>query len=245
MPSSASSASSNGGNRAAVLGDRSVHSEGLSIVRILYVTLGIVVADQITKLLVKGFAVPSLGIAYNGYPVGTSFSVIGDFVRLTYIENPGMAFGIDFGGKMFLTLFSIAASIGIFLYLLRIRNESFIVRLSLAMILGGALGNLIDRIFYGVLYGEAPLFYGKVVDFFDVDFFNINFLGYSITRWPVFNIADATVSVGVVLLLLFHRRFAGAGREAQIAGPRQESPGASLQGGVEAAVEESEPGSSP
>lgn len=212
--------------------------------RILYVTLGIVVSDQITKLLVKGFVVPSLGIAHTGYPIGTSFSVVGDFIRLTYIENPGMAFGIDFGGKMFLTLFSIAASIGIFLYLLRIRNESFIVRLSLAMILGGAVGNLIDRIFYGVIFGTAPLFYGHVVDFVDVDFFNLSFLGYSITRWPVFNIADASVSVGVILLLLFHRRFAGAGHEARSAEAMSQASAGRLEGGIEAAVEKSDPGSS-
>ena len=65
------------------------------------------------------------------------------------------------------------------------------------MILGGAVGNMIDRMFYGVLYGEAPLFYGKVVDFFDVDFPDIDLLGYQLTRWPVFNIADASVTVGV------------------------------------------------
>ena len=211
--------------------------------RILYVTLGIVVADQITKLLVKGFAVPVLGITHKGYQIGTSFSVVGDFIRLTYIENPGMAFGIDFGGKMFLTLFSIAASVGIFLYLLRIRNESFIVRLSLAMILGGAVGNLIDRIFYGVIFGTAPLFYGHVVDFVDIDFFNLSFLGYNITRWPVFNIADASESVGVVVLLLFHRRFAGAGHEARTAEARIGASAAHLEGGIEAAVEKSDPGS--
>lgn len=212
--------------------------------RILYVTLGIVVADQISKLLVKGFAVPSLGIVHTGYPIGTSFSVVGDLIRLTYIENPGMAFGIDFGGKLFLTLFSIAASIGIFLYLLRIKKESFIVRLSLAMILGGAIGNLIDRVFYGVIFGNAPLFYGQVVDFVDVDFFNLTLAGYSITRWPVFNIADASVSVGVVLLLLFHRRFAAAGHETRSSEALPGTSSGRLEGGIEAAVEKSEPGSS-
>ena len=212
--------------------------------RILFVTLGIVVADQISKLLVKGFSVPSVGVVHTGYPIGTSFSVVGDLVRLTYIENPGMAFGIDFGGKMFLTLFSIAASIGIFLYLLRIKKESFIVRLSLAMILGGAIGNLIDRIFYGVIFGYAPLFYGQVVDFVDVDFFNLNVLGYSITRWPVFNVADASVSVGVIFLLLFHRHFAGARHEARTAEALPETPSGRLEGGIEAAVEKTEPGSS-
>jgi lipoprotein signal peptidase len=73
------------------------------------------------------------------------------------------------------------------------------------MILGGAVGNLIDRVFYGFLFDEAPLFYGKVVDFFDVDFFNVTIWGYHLSRWPVFNIADASVTLGVLVLLFTHR----------------------------------------
>jgi len=175
-------------------------------VRILFVTLGIIVADQITKFLVKGISIPIFGLSIKGLPLGTSIPVFGDALRLTYIENPGMAFGIDVGGKLFFSLFSILASIGIFIYLFRVRNEHFVFRLSLAMILGGALGNLIDRVFYGIFYGEGALFYGKVVDFIDADFFNISFLGYHLNRWPVFNIADASVTCGVVLLLLSHRK---------------------------------------
>lgn len=175
--------------------------------RVLYVTAVIVVLDQISKLLVKGFSIPFLDFYHAGVPLGSSHAILGDFLRLTYIENPGMAFGIDVGGKLFLTLFSVVASVGIFYYLYKIRNESFIIRFSLAMILGGAIGNLIDRVFYGVFFGEGPLFYGKVVDFVDVDFFNVDILGFHISRWPVFNVADASVSVGVLLLLIFHRRF--------------------------------------
>jgi signal peptidase II len=80
------------------------------------------------------------------------------------------------------------------------------MRLSLAMILGGAVGNLIDRVFYGVFYGYAPLFYGKVVDFIDMDFFKINFFGHHYDRFPIFNIADMAVSLGVVLLILCHNK---------------------------------------
>jgi len=175
--------------------------------RVLYITAALVVLDQVTKLLVKGFTVPILGWYHEGMYLGQSIPVIGDFLRLTFIENPGMAFGIEVGGRLFITLFSVIASIGIGYYLYRIRNEAFVVRLSLALILAGALGNLIDRIFYGVIFGEAPLFYGKVVDFVDVDFFNINLLGVHMSRWAVFNVADSCVSIGVVLMLLFHKKF--------------------------------------
>lgn len=182
--------------------------------RILFVTLGILVADQITKVVVKGISIPFLDIRIEGLPLGTSIPIFGDTLRLTYIENAGMAFGIDVGGKLFFSLFSIIASFGIFIYMYKVRAEHFTFRLSLAMILGGALGNLIDRVFYGVFYGESALFYGKVVDFIDADFFNITILGYHLNRWPVFNIADASVTCGVVLLLLSHRKTKQIGVES-------------------------------
>lgn len=174
--------------------------------RILNLSLFIIIADQITKLFVKGFSIRPLGITIHGLQLGSSHPVIGDLLRLTYIENPGMAFGIDIGGKLFFSIFSIVASAAILLYLYKARNESLPFRIALALILGGAVGNLIDRVFYGVLFHEGPLFYGRVVDFIDADFFNINLLGYHLSRWPVFNIADASVSCGVVLMLFTHRR---------------------------------------
>jgi signal peptidase II len=175
--------------------------------RVLYVTACIVFLDQATKLLVKGFTLPIFNFYHQGMQLGQSIPVIGDFFRLTFVENPGMAFGIDIGGRLFLALFSLAASIGIFYYIYRLRAEPLIVRLTLAMILGGAIGNLIDRIFYGVIFGEGPLFYGKVVDFLDMDFFHINFLLLHMNRFAIFNVADASVSIGIVLMLLFHRKF--------------------------------------
>lgn len=173
--------------------------------RVLYFSGFIVLLDQLTKLWVKGISIPFLGIHFDGFPYGFSRPIIGDFLRLTYIENPGMAFGIDIGGKLFFSIFSVLASIGIIYYLFKVRQESVFFRISLAMILGGAVGNLIDRVFYGVIFDEAPFFYGKVVDFIDADFFNINIFGYHMNRWPVFNIADASVTCGVILLLLSQR----------------------------------------
>lgn len=173
--------------------------------KVLYLTLFIVIFDQVTKLFIKGFSIPFLGLRVEGLNLGEKHDILGSLLRITFVENPGMAFGIDFGvsSKIFLSIFSIAASIGIVYYLYKVREEGRMLKISLAMILGGAIGNLIDRVFYGILYEYAPLFYGKVVDFIDVDFFDINFLGYSYDRWPIFNIADMSVSIGVILLILF------------------------------------------
>lgn len=173
--------------------------------QIFLVSLVIVLIDQTTKILVKGIHLPYLGISIEGMQLYRSTQVLGDFFRITFIENPGMAFGINFGesSKFYLTLFSLIASIGIIVYLIKKPEEKFIVRFALAMILGGAIGNLIDRMFYGVIYNEAPLFYGKVVDFLDFDFFDISFLGYKLERFPIFNIADSCVTIGVFLLLFF------------------------------------------
>jgi signal peptidase II len=156
--------------------------------------------------MVKGIDIPALGIHVEGLQLGSSRPIWGDVLRLTYIENPGMAFGIDIGGKLFFSLFSILASIGILVYLYKARHEHIAFRISLALILGGAVGNLIDRVFYGVIFNEAPLFYGRVVDFIDADFFTINFFGLHLSRWPVFNIADASVTCGVILMLFAHRK---------------------------------------
>lgn len=144
-----------------------------------------------------------------------SIEVIGDFFKITFVENPGMAFGIDVsdGSKLFLSLFSLVASIGILIYLYKLRNEKFVIRFSLALILAGAIGNLIDRTFYGMIYDYSPIFYGKVVDFFNVDFWDFTIFGRTYERWPIFNIADAAVTVGVVLLIIFHREPVGSDKE--------------------------------
>lgn len=173
--------------------------------QVLYLSAALVLVDQITKLLVKGASIPWLGISWEGMQYGLSIPILGDFFRLTYIENPGMAFGINFGGKPLFSVISLVASIAIVVYLYKSRTEPLSFRLCLAMILGGAVGNMIDRTFYGVIYGEAPLFYGKVVDFLDVDFPDIDLLGYQMSRWPVFNVADASVTIGVLLLLFLAR----------------------------------------
>ena len=176
--------------------------------RVLFVSLFIVVIDQISKLTVKGFSFPSIKIYYEGMYEGQRIHVLGNFFRITFIENPGMAFGFNPGinFKLWISIFSIIASIGLIVYIYRVRNQSLILRLALAFILGGAIGNLIDRMFYGVFYGYAPLFYGHVVDFLDFDFFHFSLFGRTFDRWPIFNVADASVTIGVVILLFFYNQ---------------------------------------
>ncbi len=175
--------------------------------KVLFVSIIVVLIDQLSKLLVKGFSIPFLNINYEGMYHGQRIPIIGDLFRLTFIENPGMAFGIDPGDgfKLWISIFSLIASVGIVIYMFLIRNHRLSLRIALAFILGGAIGNLIDRMFYGVFYGYAPLFYGKVVDFLDFDFFDITVFGRSYDRWPIFNFADAAVTIGVLILIFFYR----------------------------------------
>lgn len=170
--------------------------------RVLFLTLGVLIADQVTKLLVKGISIPFLGISINGMNYGESVPVFGDWFKITYIENPNMAFGIEAGGKPLLVAVAFLAAIGIIVYLWRHRDGARWFRVALALILAGAVGNLIDRSFYGFIDGSAGLFQGNVVDFINFDLFTIDLFGSSFKFWPIWNIADAAVSVGVVLLLI-------------------------------------------
>ncbi len=167
----------------------------------------IVILDQVTKFFVKGGTIPLLNITSPGMNYGQSINVFGDFLQITFVENPGLAFGIDVNesSKLLLSLFSLIASVGIYYYLYKSKEQKLVVRMALAFILGGAIGNLIDRTFYGVFYGYAPVFYGKVVDFFNVEFFDFTIFGRTYERFPIFNIADSSVTIGVILLIIFHK----------------------------------------
>ena len=185
--------------------------------RVIYFTFGVIFIDQVSKFYIKGIKIPFLNFSFSGMYPGESISVIGN----TFIENPGMAFGFNPGSefKLWISIFSLIASIGLLVYLYIERNKSLSLRIALAMILGGAIGNLIDRTFYGIIYDYAPIFYGKVVDFFDFDFFKFTIFGRSYDRWPIFNIADTSVTIGVLILLLFYRHHTKEGIE-----PADEEP---------------------
>ncbi len=163
----------------------------MKALKILWISIALFIVDQITKYIIK-----------TGMDLHQSIPVWGDFFKITYVENTGMAFGISLGNNMVLTGLASAASVAILVYFFIMKGEHLIARLSMAIIFGGALGNLFDRITRH-----------SVVDFLDFEFFDIlipkfdflfiHFPGYSMTRWPVFNVADIAVSVGMVMLLIF------------------------------------------
>jgi len=208
--------------------------------RILYLTLAVILADQISKFYIKGISIPALNLNFEGMYLGESISVIGDFFKITFTENPGMAFGFDPGSdfKLFISVFSLVASIGLLVYLYTVRNKSLSLKIAIALILGGAVGNVIDRMFYGLIFDYAPLFYGKVVDFFDFDFFNFSIFGRSYDRWPIFNIADAAVSIGVLILLFFYKH-----HEAEDKKSRKAAEELDKQSNAEKLISENEPSS--
>ncbi len=171
--------------------------------RLLLVSAVIVFADQVSKLMVKG--IPAINL--TGVLPGEKIPVISNLFNITMVENPGIAFGINFGSefKLAISIFTLAACIGLFIFLYKIRNKSFGLKFSIALILGGAVGNLIDRLFYGIFYGYAPLFYGKVVDFFNIHLFNVYLFNNTLGNY-IFNVADLSVTTGMVCLLFAIRR---------------------------------------
>jgi signal peptidase II len=174
--------------------------------RVFYLSLIVIIVDQLTKLKVKGIKIPFLNLNIEGMTLGSSKEIFGNFFKITFIENPGMAFGIELGGKLTLSIFTLFATFLIIYFIYKNRNEGLYLRLSLAFILGGAVGNLVDRLFYGVIYGYAPLFYGKVVDFFHLNIPEFNLFGKSFYSWPIFNVADISVTAGFLMILLGYNK---------------------------------------
>lgn len=173
------------------------------------VVVFIVLIDQIIKTWVRT----------NMY-LGQDIHFLGDHGMLHYTENNGMAFGMELGGdfgKLVLTMFRIAAVVAIgygLVYLIKHKYHRGLI-MCVALILAGALGNIVDSTIYGVLYQHGQLFYGRVVDMFYFPLFSGNFPQW-VPIWggqdyvffrPVFNFADASISVGVIAILIFQKRY--------------------------------------
>lgn len=187
----------------------------MKIYRYFILAVLVIIIDQASKLLVY----------YNMY-LHEEINVIGDWFRLHYLLNPGMAFGIRWNnefGKLALTVFRIAAMVGIGYYLWKMARRGAHTGFlwCIALILGGAVGNVIDSTFYGVLLNNhpadspTPWFHGQVIDMLFFPLFEfywpewVPFVGgdYFLFFSPVFNIADSSIFIGVVIILLFQRRF--------------------------------------
>lgn len=170
--------------------------------KILFLSLILLLIDQISKLFVRGFSLPWFNINYNGLHPGESKSIINNVFHITLVENHGIAFGIDPGEYLrdLILIITILTCIGFLAYLIFAKNADKRVRISIALILGGAAGNLFDRIFYGYFYNYAPLFQGNVVDFLDIRFFRL-FIFDNIHGNYVFNFADISILSGVFILI--------------------------------------------
>ena len=170
--------------------------------KILFVPLFLFLVDQVSKISVRGLHFPLFNISYDGLNPGQTKPLINDVLHITLVENPGIAFGIDPGESLrdVILVITILTCIGFFSYLVFVKNPDKKVRISVALILGGAAGNLFDRIFYGVFYNYAPLFQGNVVDFLDIKFFRV-FIFDNIHGNYVFNFADICILSGVVMLI--------------------------------------------
>jgi signal peptidase II len=202
--------------------------------------LSILVLDQILKIYVKT-------TMYQGQ----EYLILGqEWARIHFVENEGMAFGISLGnsfGKLMLSLFRIVAVFFLFFILWRLVRAREIpgIVIAFSMILAGALGNIIDSVFYGVIFsnspyhggvaslfppegGYAPVLMGKVVDMFYFPMIRGHFPEW-VPVWggeefeffrPVFNLADSSIFCGICLFLIFYGRL----KTASLTGPFTEGP---------------------
>lgn len=185
------------------------------------IVVGLVVVDQIVKISVK-----------TSMTLGEGHNVLGDWFRWVFIENEGAAWGMSLGGdygKLFLSLFRLVAIGALVWYLGRLRKKEAPtgVIVGFAVILAGAIGNMVDSAFYGVIFSEstattvaqlfpegggyAPFLYGRVVDMLHFPLFTwpewMPLVGGDVFFSPVFNFADSYITVAVFYLLFFQWRY--------------------------------------
>lgn len=183
--------------------------------KFLLLSLALIALDQGVKLAVHYYMEPGFA---------GQIKLLGDWLKLHYVLNPGMAFGMQLGheyGKLILSVFRLIAMFGIGWYLVHLAQRGAPNGLlwAMAMILAGAVGNVIDSTFYGVLLDNAPYgsptpwFHGQVIDMIFVDIWE-GFIPDWVPIWggqyystPIFNIADSCIFIGVCIILFFQRQF--------------------------------------
>lgn len=193
--------------------------------KISVLIIGLLIIDQVIKFLIK-----------TNMTLGENIAIFGSWAQIYFIENNGMAFGMQFGGslgKLFLSLLRLLLIGGIIYYLYQLIKSSAPkgVIIGVALILVGAMGNIFDSLFYGLIFSEssynqvailfpdsggyAPFLYGKVVDMFYFPLIDttlpdwVPFKGGErfIFFRPIFNFADSCITIGVIYLILFQRKF--------------------------------------
>lgn len=189
---------------------------------VLIISLVVVVLDQVSKIWIK-----------THFYLGEDLQIFTWF-HLYFIENNGMAFGMEFGSKLMLTLFRICAICFLIWYILKIHRLRSVPNgylICLAFITAGAAGNIFDCVFYGLIFdnpmppqtatlfpdggGYAPVLLGKVVDMLYFPLFSFDWPSWMpmvggqhfIFFQPIFNLADAAISCGIVALVLFYHRY--------------------------------------
>lgn len=173
------------------------------------IVVAVLLIDQLIKFWIKT----------NMY-IGEEYNVFGNWFIIHFTENNGMAFGLELGGnygKLALSLFRVFAVFGlgyIFYYVIK-KKYHFGLITCVSLILAGALGNIIDSVFYGKVFGYADYLHGRVVDMF---YFPIiqGFYPDWMPFWggqdfiffrPVFNFADSAISIGVIVIIIFQNKF--------------------------------------
>ena len=190
-----------------------------------FIVVLVLIIDQAVKFWVK-----------TNMSLGQEFNVLGDWFIIHFTENPGMAFGMQISGnygKLILSVFRIFAIAGIiyYLYVLTRKKVSNGLIISLSLVLAGAIGNMIDSAFYGMIFsssnyfevaqlfpeggGYASFLYGRVVDMFYFPILQGTYPAW-VPMWggdefiffrPVFNIADSSITIGVLLMIIFQKQF--------------------------------------
>ena len=159
---------------------------------IFFIPIIVALIDQLTKLYIK----------FN-FRLYEKYEIFGNFVRIFYIENSGIAFGIDTSSiHFFITVLTIIAILVLARYLLILHREKSDEKKSISLILGGAIGNCVDR----VLVFFPDFGYTGVIDFIDI--------GFGSMRWYIFNVADMSITFGVMyyLFLLYKDKYYSYGK---------------------------------